>query len=45
MCIRDRSIPTDATTATEGGKEAPEPPIDMLDDEPEHTVSEFVDFA
>jgi hypothetical protein len=24
---------------------APEPPIDMLDDEPEATASEFVDFA
>jgi hypothetical protein len=29
----------------EGGKAAPEPPIDMLDDEPEPTVSEFVDFT
>jgi hypothetical protein len=31
---RQQSIPADTTLATEGGKEAPEPPTDMLDDEP-----------
>jgi hypothetical protein len=40
-----QSIPADATPATEGGKAAPEPPIDMLDDGPEPTASEFVDFT
>jgi hypothetical protein len=39
------SIPADATPATEDGKAAPEPPIDMLDDEPEPSASEFVDFS
>jgi hypothetical protein len=39
------SIPPDATPTTEGDKEAHEPPIDMLDDEPEPTASEFNDFA
>ena len=32
---QQQSIPADAT-ATEGGKAAPQPPIDMLDDEPEY---------
>jgi hypothetical protein len=40
-----QSILADATSATEGGKVAPEPPIDMLDDETEPTASEFVDFT
>jgi hypothetical protein len=40
-----QSIPPDATLSTEGGKAAPEPPIDMLDDEPEPTASEIVDFT
>jgi hypothetical protein len=40
-----KSIQPDATPTTEGGKAALEPPIDMLDDEPEPTASEFVDFA
>jgi hypothetical protein len=40
-----QSIPAGATPATEGGKAAPEPPIDLLDDEPEPTASEFVDFT
>jgi hypothetical protein len=38
-------IPADATPTTEGGKAAPEPLIDLLDDEPEPTTSEFVDFT
>jgi guanyl-specific ribonuclease Sa len=42
---QQQSIPADATQATEGGKAAPELPIDMLDDEPEPTASEFVDFT
>jgi hypothetical protein len=33
------------TPTTEGGKAALEPPIDRLDDEPEPTASEFVDFT
>jgi hypothetical protein len=41
---QQRSIPPDATP-TEGGKAALEPPIDLLDDEPEPIVSEFVDFT
>jgi hypothetical protein len=47
LAITDQhqSIPADATPATEGGKAAPEPPIDMLDDEPEPSASEFVEFA
>ena len=36
-----QSIPADATPATEGGKAALEPPIDMFDDEPEPTASEL----
>jgi DNA segregation ATPase FtsK/SpoIIIE-like protein len=44
--IQQQSIPADATPATEGGnKAAPKPPIDLLDDEPEPTASEFVDFT
>jgi hypothetical protein len=42
---QQQSIPADATSATEGGKAAPEPPIDLLDDEPEPTASEFVDLT
>jgi hypothetical protein len=42
---QQRSIPADATPATEGGKAVPEPPIDLLDDDTEPTASEFVDFA
>jgi hypothetical protein len=42
---QQQSIPADATPATEGGKVAPQPPVDMLDDEPEPTASEFVDFT
>jgi hypothetical protein len=42
---QQQSIPADASLATEGGKAALEPPIDMLDDEPEPSASEFVDFA
>jgi hypothetical protein len=38
-------MPADATPATEGGKAALEPPIDLLDDEPEPSASELVDFA
>jgi hypothetical protein len=41
---RQHSIPPDATP-TEGGKASPDPPIDMLDDKPEHIVSKFVNFA
>jgi hypothetical protein len=40
-----QSIPAAATLATEGDKEAPEPPIDLLDDEPDPSASEFVDFS
>jgi hypothetical protein len=40
-----QSIPAAATPATEGGKEALEPPIDLLDDEPDPSASEFVDFS
>jgi hypothetical protein len=40
-----QSIPAVATSATEGGTAAPEPPIDLLDDETEPTASEFVDFT
>jgi hypothetical protein len=36
------SIPSDATPATEGGKAAPKPPIDMLDDKPDPAASELV---
>jgi hypothetical protein len=42
---QQRSIPHDAAIATEGGKAAQEPPIDMLNDDPELLESEFVDFA
>jgi hypothetical protein len=42
---QQQSIPPDATPTTEGCKAALEPPIDMLDDEPEPTASEFVDFT
>jgi hypothetical protein len=42
---RHQSIPADATLATEVGKAAPEPPIDLLHDDPEPSASEFVDFA
>jgi hypothetical protein len=41
---QQQSIPPDATP-TEGGKAAHVPPIDMLDDEPEPTASEFVNFT
>jgi hypothetical protein len=34
-----------ATHATEGGKEAKEPPIDLLNNGPELLENEFVDFA
>jgi hypothetical protein len=40
-----QSIPPDVKPTTQGGKSAPEPPIDMLDDEPEPTAPEFVDFT
>jgi hypothetical protein len=40
-----QSIPADATPTTEGVKEAPEPPIDLLDDEPEPAASDVADFA
>jgi uncharacterized protein YifE (UPF0438 family) len=40
-----QSIPPDATIAIEGGKAAPEPPIDLLKDDPELHEPEFVDFA
>jgi hypothetical protein len=42
---QQQSIPAVATPATEGGKETHEPPIDLLDDEPEPSASEFVDFS
>jgi hypothetical protein len=42
---QQQSIPADATPATEGGKAAPEPPIDLLDDKPDPSASDFVDFA
>jgi hypothetical protein len=42
---QQQSIPADATLATEGGKAAPEPPIDLLDDETEPIASEFVEFT
>jgi hypothetical protein len=42
---QQQSIPADAIPATEGGKAAPEPPINLLDDETEPTASEFVDFT
>jgi hypothetical protein len=42
---QQQSIPADATPATEGGTAAPEPPIDLFDDETEPTASEFVDFT
>jgi hypothetical protein len=42
---QQQSIPADATPSTEGGKEAHEPIIDLLDDEPEPPSSDFVDFA
>jgi hypothetical protein len=40
-----QSIPPDATIATEDGKAAHEPPIDMLNDDPELREPEFVDIA
>jgi hypothetical protein len=40
---QQQSIPADPTLATEGGKAAPEPPTDLLDDELEPSASEFVD--
>jgi hypothetical protein len=42
---QQQSIPADATPATEGGKAAHEPPIDLLDDESDPSASDFVDFA
>jgi hypothetical protein len=39
------SIPNDATIAIEGGKAAHEPPIDLLNDDPELHEPEFVDFS
>jgi hypothetical protein len=42
---QQQSIPLNATIATEGGKAAPEPPIDMLNNDPELHEPEFVDFA
>jgi len=42
---QQQSIPPDATIATEGGKAAPEQPIDLLNDDPELHEPEFVDFA
>jgi hypothetical protein len=39
------SISAAVTPRTEGGKVAPEPPIDLLDDEPEPIASEYVDFT
>jgi hypothetical protein len=42
---QQQSIPPDATIATEGGKAALEPPIDLLNDDPELHEPEFVDFA
>jgi hypothetical protein len=42
---QQQSIPPDATIATEGGKAAQEPPIDMLNDGPDPHEPEFVDFA
>jgi hypothetical protein len=40
-----QSIPPAVTPTTEGCKAAPEPPIDLLDDEPKPTASEFADFT
>ena len=42
---QQQSIPADATPATEGGKSAPQPPIDLLGDEPDPSASNFVDFT
>jgi hypothetical protein len=42
---QQQSIYPDVTLTTEGGKAAPKPPIDMLNDEPESTASEFVIFT
>jgi hypothetical protein len=42
---QQQSIPADASPATEGGKEAREPRIDLLHDDLEPTESEYVDFA
>jgi hypothetical protein len=42
---QQQSIPADVTPATEGGKAALEPPIDLLDDETEPTASDFLDFT
>jgi uncharacterized membrane protein len=37
-------MPPDATPTTEGGMVAPEPPIDLMNDEPELPEPELVDF-
>jgi hypothetical protein len=42
---KQQSIPPDATIAIEGGKAAPEHPIDLQNDDPELHEPEFVDFA
>jgi hypothetical protein len=42
---QQQSIPHVATIATKGGKAALEPPIDLLNDDPEIHEPEFVDFA
>jgi hypothetical protein len=42
---QQQSIPADATSATEGGKAAPKPPIDLLDDETDPSAADFVDFT
>jgi hypothetical protein len=42
---QQESIPPYAAIATEGGKAAQEPPIDLLNNHPEHVEPEFVDFA
>jgi hypothetical protein len=38
------TVPLDATIATEGGKAAQDPHIDLLNDDPELREPEFVDF-
>jgi hypothetical protein len=42
---QQESIPPAATLATEGGKDAPEPPIHMLHDDPDSPETEIVDFV
>jgi hypothetical protein len=42
---QQQSTPLNAAIATEGGKEAQEPPIDLLNDDPELLQPEFVDFT